>query len=167
MGTINYGTSKFITVGLNTWAFEDGIDDEGNIVEGSRYDLMDDIKIMIERLLEDSGIKDDSAYTVKIESGYYEGFYINITDEYLYFDDEEDREEAREQLTAIFDFLNKTVDNGLCVVYPGWVTSYLNYEDSKKALETAYNQAIVECNEKPDYEKYQQTDEYRQLFKSA
>lgn len=155
MGTINYGTSHFITVGLNTWDFEDGIDDEGFVVEGSRYDLMDDIRTGIENLLEDSGIKDDSAYNVKIESGYYEGFYINITDEYLYFDDETDREEAREQITAIFDFLYKAVDEGLCVVYPGWVTKCLNYEDSKKALEEAFNQALADCDKKPDYEKYQ------------
>ena len=164
MGTINYGTSKFITIGLNPDNFEDYVDEDGKVYEGSRYELMDDVRQWIENLFEESGVKDNSAYAVKIESGYYEGFYINITDEYLYFDDEEDREEARQELENVFSFLNGAVDKGLCVVHPSWATSYLDYMQSKEELEEAYQAALIECSEKPDYKKFQTTPEYLKMF---
>ena len=154
MGTINYGTSKFITVGLNPNFYEDTEGENGEIIEGSRYELMEDMRRYTEHYFGELDLSENEAFKVSIESGYYEGFYINITDEWLYFDDEDDRNKGRKELEKIFEFLNVVVDNGLTVCYPGWCTKYLDYTESKKALETAKTEAMDFCSNKPDYKTY-------------
>lgn len=75
---------------------------------------------------------------VNIEPGYYSGFSITVNiEEWTYFDDWKEKELALSDVKDVQELLNKLLDNGLNVVYPGWCNTWLNHEDSRKAIKKA------------------------------
>lgn len=152
MGAINYKAGKYITIGYNAENARDEIYKELGIdenvyneeaeqtfydEENSEYDFFHD-------LLENSDISDYDFFNVKLELGYYSGFYIDISDlQYLYFDDEEEQKEAIEQAGKIRDLLLKAVECELVQCFPGWCNGWEeNEENIKENIEKAYKSMI-------------------------
>lgn len=128
MGTINYKTSDYITIGYNC----NNIDYDEEFYNDFIQDYYDQAS---ERL------KDYNFYYfhVKIEPGYYEGFSIDIEYNFPYcFDNYREKQKALKEVTQIKAFLMECInDFECCVVYPGWCTSYLNHKESIRELNAA------------------------------
>ena len=127
MGTINYGTSKIVTLGYN-------VDDEDEIIIQDLYDEAVNI------------VNKYSFYWFKaeIKSGYYEGFYLDLDKDYYDEDDNNlDNEEINEILDEIKELekmLMELIDEGcMNVCYPHWCTGWKNYADSKIKVVEAMN----------------------------
>lgn len=152
MGTINYGTSDYVTVGIKPYdrtAFEQDSDlmqeleEEvqeygGTIKEAlDSYiaDCYDDDYANISTLLESTNFH---YFTITLESGYYEGFYLSIENKYPdCYDSWQDKREALKEATQIKRFLLECLGYGLRVVYPGWVNHWFSMEESKKKIAEA------------------------------
>lgn len=164
MGTINYGTSKYITVGMKPYDY----DDLRKIVFecGSDYRKEEDVS--------DEAIADQNEYEtncekeicqdildkysfdyfdLELKSGYYEGFYLDIEskfEEELY--SKEDMSRAMSEAIVLKKVLYDIIDNSkdMCVCHPGWCTAYLNAEDSKKEIDEAIDKIIDDINKEGD-----------------
>lgn len=125
MGTINYFTSDYITLGVNC-----------NLIESDDdYYFINDDYEQIKYLLEKQNFKH---FSVELQPGYYEGFSIDIKFDYLYFDDCDEKREAQREITRIKEFLLQCInDFGLCAVSPGWCTAYYNRDDTMERLKQA------------------------------
>ena len=149
MGAINYGTSEIVTVGQlmfnGSGLSEEEWDEERTFYMDETEELMIDVQNLI-------GKYNFEFYKIEPEYGYYEGMYIKIKlntcvyyggpnrnyKEYNYVESSDERKEILKELTQIKKFLLECVNyHNLNVIYPGWVTSELNYQDSiKKEKET-------------------------------
>lgn len=162
MGTINYGTSyyfnnaknnreweKDITIGLKPtsnysdedsgyteWLEQEKSENEDFEYERYDYDYeednfrRDEVTYFIE-----SGNTPDH-YKISLESGYYEGFYLNIENDIPWvFDDSKEKREYQKDITVLKEFLLKLINEyGLVVVYPGWCTGYADKNESVKEI---------------------------------
>lgn len=147
MGTINFKTSEFITLGLKpfdvdgylkdldfrSWCEESGLDPEDEVYNQIEEDYKADYencKSILEKY-------DFRFFNLSLEWGYYESFYLNIEFDVWVFEDYDERREAQKEATQVKKCLLELIDSGLCVCYPGWCTSYLSREESKKEIEEA------------------------------
>ena len=156
MGTINYGTSEIITIGQLMFNGS-GLSEEEWEEERTFYmDETEDLMLDIQKLINDH---DFEFYKIVPEHGYYEGMYINIKlntccyyggpnrnyKEYNYVESSEERKNILKELTQIKNMLLECVNyHNLNVIYPGWCTTELNYEDSIKEI----NKRIAEEKKK-------------------
>ena len=148
MGTINYKTSDYITIGYNCNNID--YDDFYNDIISDYYDQV--------------------CYTLKkyhfyyfhvnIEPGYYEGFSINIECNYSYcFDSYEDKKEAQKEITEIKQFLLECINDFECVaVYPGWCTGYADYKTTLKEVNDAVREMRATVKNIPTWYKLQQSE---------
>lgn len=134
MGTINYKTSDFITLGYNC----NNIDYEDECCNEIITDLYDQIA---HRLTKYSFYY----FHVSLEPGYYEGFSIDIEHNFSYcYDDHNEKRAAQKEITEIKKFLLECVNDFECVsVFPGWCTGYSDYKTTLEEL----NAAIREMRE--------------------
>lgn len=137
MGAVNYFTSDYITLGIRPY---------------DRYELEQDadfVEEMIESINEYGGTREDFInnyiddcyecdfasietelkkytfyyYHVAIKPGYYEGFTIDIENNFqAAFDSWEDKREAQKEITKIKRFLIDCAGLGLVRCFPGWCT---------------------------------------------
>ena len=131
MGTINYKTSDYITIGYNC----DNIDYEDEFYYYDMQDCYDQAKYR----LKEYGFY---YFHVTVEPGYYEGFSINIELNFKYcFDSSGDKKEAQKEITQIKTFLLECISDFECVaVWPGWCMRYADYKTTIKELnEAIYN----------------------------
>ena len=127
MGTINYKTSDFITIGYDCR----GIDYDDEFYN----ELIDDCYYQASHALKKQKFY---YFDVTIEPGYYEGFSINIEFDYICFDDYEEKKEAQKEITQIKKFLLDCIENCDCVaVWPGWCTGYDDYKETLQELDKA------------------------------
>ena len=97
MGAINYGTSDYITMGMQPLQVQEL---ENNFDFADSY--MEDIYGAAENELDKY---DFYYYNVTLKSGYYEGFYLNIENNFdLYYDNWEDKKEALKEITQLKNF---------------------------------------------------------------
>lgn len=150
MGTVNYATSDYITIGLKPYDYEDFEDENGNI----NYDMMNDYYQNDYNNIEAILNKYDFHYFhVVIKPGYYEGFSIDIENNYcVCYDSWQDRKEALKEATQIKKFLLECIDLGLCEVWPGWCTSYKSRDESIKAVKEAIRDMKEEIKGIPTWE---------------
>lgn len=134
MGTINYKTSDFITLGYNC----------NNINHDDEF-YNDDISFLYDDIATARARYYFYYFCVTIEPGYYEGYSINIEHNYSYcYDSYSDKREAMKEITRIKKFLLECINNYECVaVSPGWCTSYADYKTTLMKL----NAAIKEMRE--------------------
>lgn len=143
MGTINYGTNKHITMGLNINNFDD----------------MDDFEKEYEQefiLTEVTDILEKYTFTfweISIESGYYEGFYIKIYNDWLCFDDSIERKDALKETTQLKRFLLDCLACGLVAVYPGWCTGYADQEETKDEINEAIKNMKNDIKQLPTWKQ--------------
>ena len=145
MGTINYKTSDFITIGYNC----NYIDPDDPFV----YDIVQDYFDNIAGLLRNEFFY---FFHVTLEPGYYEGFSINIENNFsICYDDYVDKKEAQKEITRIRAFLATCInDFDCCVTYPGWCTYYENYENSWIKLNEAIKEMRQTVKDTPTYYTY-------------
>ena len=128
MGTINYKTSDYITIGYNC----NNIDYDDEFYNDFISDCYNQIA---------ARLKQEYFYYfhIAIELGYYEGFSIDIEFNFGYcFDNWNDRRNTQKEITRIKQFLIECVNNYECnAVFPGWCTRYLDYTETLKALNDA------------------------------
>lgn len=157
MGTINYGTSKYITIGLEPFDYDDF--KFYNPERGEYVTDFDELNFAYEDAYNDIAEilnnYDFNYFDVKICNGYYEGFYIDIrSSEYEYFDDYNEKRNALKETTQLKKFLLECINNGLCEVWPGWRTSYKNAAESKKSILDATFCMRRDIKETPTWAQY-------------
>lgn len=141
MGTINYGTSDYITIGYNlNW--NDSDFETWEEMENEKQLDIEDTYNNIQAILNKY---DFTFYHVTIEPGYYEGFCINIKNNFPYcYDSREDKRAAQKEVTELKAFLIECVNTGLVQVWPGWCTSYKTHNESIEAIKTAIKEMRAE-----------------------
>ena len=142
MGTINYKTSDYITLGYNTH----------NINYEDKF-YSDDIQFEFDKI---SAILKNECFNyfyITLEPGYYDGFAIDIKNNFKYcFDNYNEKIQAIKELTQIKKFFIYIVNNfNINVVYPGWCTSYGDYNKTIEEINNAIKEMKSEIKTTPTY----------------
>ena len=143
MGAVNYYTSDFITIGYNL-----------NFVDYDEFynDIITDYYEQVKYRLNQEKF---SIFTVELVPGYYEGFTIDIKLDYCYFDDYIEKQAAQKEITNIKKFLLECInDFECCAVFPGWVTTYNDYNESIKLLDIGIKEMRKAARNTPTYKNY-------------
>ena len=138
MGTINYGSSDYINIGLDCRAL---YEDEDNIIEGY-YNYVQEI------------LEKYSFYywDINVKAGYYQGFYIDIENNLpVYFEDWEEKKEAQKEVTQIKKFLLECAEVGLVLYTPGWCTGYGTKQETIQSIKIAINDMRREIHDTSTY----------------
>lgn len=144
MGTINYGTSDYITIGYNC----NNIDYEEEFYNDYIQDDYENIKYFL-------GKYNFYYFHVTVEPGYYEGFYINIENNFgVCYDSSEDKKEALKEATQLKRFLLGCLGYNCCSVRPGWCMGYSNYKTSIEEINKAISEIKEEIKTTPTYRQY-------------
>ena len=128
MGTINYKTSDFITIGYNC----NNIDYDDPYYNEIVTDYYDQVTIARARY-------NFYYFHVSVEPGYYEGFHIDIQHNFSYcYDNYAEKRAALREITQIRKFLYECVsDFECCAVWPGWCTTYHDYKTTLQMIDAA------------------------------
>lgn len=103
MGTINYKTSKYITLGVKT-----DYEDYEEMLDAVNF-LHDDVKYILEKTT-------FNFWKLSIDYGYYDGFSIDI--EQFYTDNEEEEKEQKQEFEQVKNMLKELTQIGLYCVIP-------------------------------------------------
>lgn len=169
MGAVNYFTSDYITLGLRPY---------------DRYDLKNDRDFMeeLQAAVDECGETLESAldsyindcyecdyenikcelekhcfhyYHITIKPGYYEGFTLDIENNYpVALDSWEDRRGANKEITEIKQFLIDCAGLGLVKCSPGWCTGYSDYNGTIQAIKEAVKEMRNELKTVPTWTQY-------------
>ena len=169
MGTVNYKTSDYITLGVKPY-------DEEEIRRNPEF--MEEIK---EQVKEYGGTESEAIqevirayyendydnisslldrhnfyyFHISVEYGYYEGFTLNIENNFpVTFDSWEEKREAQKEITEIKKFLTDCASSGLVAVFPGWVTGYKDYRGTLREIENAIAEMRQEVRNTPTWKMY-------------
>ena len=142
MGTINYSTSNYITLGYNTNDLY--YDDEFH------YDDINFEYDQVETILNNQSFY---YFHITIKPGYYEGFSLDIENNFSYcFDNYAEKLEAQKEITQIKKLLFHLVDNfNICTCFPGWCTSYGDYKTTITGINEAIKTMRNEVRTTPTY----------------
>lgn len=163
MGAINYYTSQFITLALIPYDYDDiktylldNLDSYGIEAEDVTSDLIEnEIIDYYDCDYENAACiinkYDFNILDVIIKAGYYEGYSINIKFDWIYFDDTSEKRDAQKELTQLKKCLYELAGVGYMACAPFWVTSYKNYNETIKAIDTAIKEARAELLKVPTY----------------
>lgn len=142
MGTINYKTSDYITLGYNT----NNINYDDDFYNNDIQFEFDEISALL---------KNEFFYYfhITLEPGYYDGFTIDIENNFNYcFDNYNEKLQALKELTRIKYFLIYIVNNfNINVVYPGWCISYGDYKKTILEINAAIKEMKNEIKQTPTY----------------
>lgn len=137
MGTINYFTSNYITLGAR---IEDGADYEDDYYNAQ--EVIDSYKLYY--------------YHVSIKPGYYEGFSVMIENNYpVAYDFYEDRAGANREITLIKKMLADLAGVGLVSCSPGWCTGYEDYNGTMQEINAAIKAMRAEVKTIPTWRQYE------------
>lgn len=144
MGTVNYYTSDYITLGYNV--SDINYDDEFyNDYIQDEYNEIDAI-LQKERFY---------YFHITLKPGYYEGFTIDIEYNFSYFlENYFEKLEALKEITQIKKILIYIVENfNVCACYPGWCTGYADYKNTIEEINGAIKAMKTTVKETPTYYK--------------
>lgn len=168
MGTINHKTSDYITMANypinqidleNDADFMDCIREEVKEYGGTIEEAIDDYirtceeddLINVEGIL---GKYDFYYFHVWIEPGYYEGFSIQIENNFpIYFDCWEDKRDAQKEITQVKTFLLECADCGIVQCFPGWCMGYATREETIQGIKEAVKAMREEVKATPTWLK--------------
>ena len=126
MGTINYKTSDYITLGFNCDNFYTNDSDS--------YYECDMLYEEAESMLDECEFE---YFTLGLEKGYYEGFSVVIENNETVFC-YNDKKKAQKEITAIKELLTRLSDClGLVSCRPGWCTGYETVSETIKSIREA------------------------------
>ena len=158
MGAVNYFTSDYITLGLRPYDTDDFTDENNNI----DYDEInycyecdyENIKHELEK-------HDFHYYHITIKPGYYEGFTLDIENNYpVALDGWEDRRDANKEITEIKQFLIACAGLGLVKCSPGWCTGYSDYNGTIQAIKAVIKEMRSELKTIPTWLQYERGVQY-------
>lgn len=162
MGTINYKTSDYITLGAIPYVFDDFRDDPEltDYTDKDIYQMMQDYTDEdyenIKTILEDNYFY---YFHVSIESGYYEGFHLMIENNFpVYFEDCYEKREAQKEITEIKKFLIQCAGHGLVSCSCGWCMGYTDYKRTIKDISAAIKEMRAEVASTPTWRQYEKTE---------
>lgn len=176
MGAINYGRNKYVMLGvvpIDSWAYEQDkefmemVNEEvkeygGTIEEAINSYIQTDYECLYDEIEWLLSKYDFRYFIVKIEPGYYEGFYIDIQDNLdIYFDDYREKQDANKEITLIKEFLVGCARRGLVSYYPGWVTGYANLKQTLKDINEGIKEMRREVKETPTEFQYDRAYQLR------
>lgn len=117
-------------------------------------DIVSDIYEWVKRDIDDTKITSE-IINICITPGYYSGFSVTVDiDDWSYFEDWEEKEQTLSDVKEVQELLNILVDEYMGVVYPGWVETWLNHEESKKAIKKAMAELRRKIKAIPCYSRY-------------
>lgn len=175
MGAVNYCTSDYITLGIRPYDRIDFENDSAFMQEikaevseyGGTVDEAIDTYIdgcyesdlaNIEYELEKHHFQ---YYHIAIKPGYYEGFTLDIENNYgVAYDSWEDRRQAQKEITEIKSFLLTCAGMGLVKCSPGWVPGYSTYPETVKAINEAIKEMRREAKSIPTWAQYERREIY-------
>lgn len=168
MGTINYRTSEYITIGIKPlypvdfaddadfmeWAHEQAESrnmDEDEVLSKFINDMVDDQYNQVKWALENYRFY---YFKVEIEPGYYEGFSVQISRETPLYMEPWEKDAAYGEIKELEKFLMECVkDFGLVECYPGWCMGYENSEKSISDITAAMDRVRNDIKEVPIWEE--------------
>lgn len=156
MGTINYNTSDYITMGIKPLDRSDFSEEILEEYEQDGRDIYEYISDLHEaNYINTKAIIDKYSfafYDVKLEYGYYEGYYLMISNNCGgYYDDYHDKKAAQKEITLIKKLLLELADNGLVACYPFWCTRYEDWDGTIKAIREAIKEMRSEAKSTPTW----------------
>ncbi len=165
MGAINYKSNDIITLGYNipkkekeaAEIAEEEAKNYGNNVEEievyydeESYDY-EEVKNILKKY-------NFNILKIALESGYYQGFYINLNFDLRYFDNTEEKKEALKETTKLKKLLLELLQINMVSYSPGWLTSYSTEEETKEEIKEAIKNLKEEIKstltEKRYFKKY-------------
>lgn len=175
MGTVNYGTSDYITMGINPYDYYDFRNDKGymedlrevfseldiELTEGNIDNFIyEDIsecyscdKLNYESLREKYSFH---YFDITLNSGYYEGLYVDIEPNYgIAYNDYEDKKEAQKEVTEIKAFLKELAGIGFVSCYPSWCTGYQDYKGTLSDIDEAIKVMREDIKSTPTWRQYE------------
>ena len=173
MGTVNYKTSDYITLGIEPLSAYDlerdpvFMEEIAECAEEWNMDTDEAIYCYIRDTAEDDQANIECElkkhhfhyYHIKIEPGYYEGFSLDIESNFpIAFNDWQEKREAQKEITEIKQFLLTCVDLGLCEVWPGWCTSYKDRPTTIQAINKAVKEMREEARQTPTWSQYERQE---------
>lgn len=151
MGAINYYTSDYITMGLCPYDIEDFTDENGIDYDEIQFCYDCDY----ENIEAELNKHDFYYFHVAIKPGYYEGFTLDIENNFpVALDSWEDRNAANKEITEIKQFLIDCAGFGLVQCFPGWCTGYNDYNGTIKAIKNAIKEMRQEIKSVPTWAQY-------------
>lgn len=169
MGAINYSTSDYITMGIEPYSaydlendsnFMDALRDEVNEYGGTIDEALEfyiqtsykEDKMNIEFILEKYSF---DYFHVKIKPGYYEGFTLDIENNFsIAFDGWEDKQAAQKEITSLKKCLLECAETGMVQCSPGWIPAYNDYKGTCKAIGNAIKVMREEVKNTPTWAQY-------------
>lgn len=170
MGAINYFTSDYITLGLrpydtgdfeNDVAFMEEVTQEVNEYGGTIEEAINDY---INTCYEDDFMNIECElkkhnfhyYHVVIKPGYYEGFTLDIENNFpVCYDGYIEKREAQKEITELKQFLIDCAGLGLVKCSPGWCTGYSDYNGTIAAIVEAVKGMRDEARNIPTWRQYE------------
>ena len=169
MGAVNYFTSDYITMGIEPYSaydlendpgFMDALQDEVNEYGGTIDEALECYiqtsyeadEMNIEFILEKYSF---DYFHVTIKPGYYEGFTLDIENNFsVAFDGWEDKRAAQREITSLKKCLIECAGAGMVECWPGWCTTYNDYKGTCKAIGAAIKVMRDEVNSTPTWTQY-------------
>lgn len=162
MGTVNYCASDYITLAVEPYDVDNFLNDpafRAEYPDADRdfvYDVINDYygddEANVETILRRLPM---NYYHVIIKWGYYEGFSIDIENNFgLCYDSYEDKREAQKEITQLKKALVEMAGCGLKVCSPGWCTSYGDYNATIRAINRAVRDMREEVRTIPTWTQY-------------
>lgn len=175
MGAINYFTSDYITLGLrpyDRYDFENNsdfmeevqaeVDEYGGTLESAIDSYINDCyECDYENIKTELEKHCFHYYHIVIKPGYYEGFTLDIENNYpVALDSWEDRRDANKEITEIKQFLIACAGLGLVKCSPGWCTGYSDYNGTIQAIKAAIKEMRSELKTIPTWLQYERGVQY-------
>lgn len=155
MGTINYFTSNYITLGVDVDKIRRVVNLDATTDEDPESFFDFEIEFLHDIVTEILNKYDFYYYHIAVKPGYYEGFSIDIENNFgVFYDDYADKQEAQKEITQIKKFLFELCDAGLVSVSPGWCTAYRSEAETRRDIVEAIKAMREEAKETPTYNKY-------------
>lgn len=173
MGAINYYTSDYITLGIKPYDPEDllndsdfmqfikeewkiNIDNEAELYQAIQDQIEENYSCDLENVKTERAKYSFWYYHVTIKPGYYEGFTIDIENNFgLAYDDYISKREANKEITLLKQFLIKCAGYGLVACSPGWCTGYKDYIGTLKEINAAIKEMRKEVKIIPTWKQYE------------
>ena len=174
MGTINYRTSDYITLGIKPCCGFD-LENDDDFIEYAKEQAEEMNEEFTDDFLEEIANREAEAnneadfenakaildkysfyyYHIEIKSGYYDGFYIDIENNFgLFYDNYTERREAQKEITEIKKMMLELADIGIISVYPGWCMGYADREKTLQDIKEAIEEMRSESKIIPTYNQY-------------
>lgn len=152
MGTVNYSSSDYLTLGIKPYDPESFADEDGNIYYEEIESCYESVQENADFIIEKYGFY---YFHVTTKPGYYEGFSVNIEFNFpAFFDNCQERAEAQKEVTALKKCLVELAGNGLVSCRPGWVTGYDDYSGTLRQIKAAVKAMRADVAETPTYRQY-------------